>query len=800
MVPWLRLLSPELFCLESRSGRRQAKHAARRGGRTSAARGLVTAVQQLEPRLACSVTVAEAADVPAGPQTTAVVRVGTVRTGTIGHAGDRDWLAVRLVAGRDYRFAANRQTLTAPDLVLRDAAGGALATGLPPPGSADAEIAHRCVASGTYYLDIGSATAAGVGRYQASAADVTPVDDGYAGVAATGRVAVGGRAKGTVDTPGDRDWFAVDLVAGQAYRFRLSGVTLPNPNLFLRDATGVMLAYNDDSSGRDAAIAFTATVGGIFWLDAGGRSGTGQYVLQATTATTPGPDPGDDAGIDPRTANALSVGGDARGVLHVAGDHDGFAIDVAAGRTYRFSIGTTDLTAVTARLIDQRGATVGTVGAGSRLEFTPTIVEGGRAMLEVSAGPAEVGSYRIDCIDVTPAVDRIPGLRNGLMRSAVNQALADFSLSRGEIVRLVELATRRGFFAAQRLADLRTVSLQMAPYLPARRAAYEQFILHAVLQGNPANAWWTGGGTSRVPLGSLGPASTGLARSRLIGKWYAGTDLPTRYVSGDTAADAEAVSFTYATATGPLFVARPHATDVDQGRAGTCYLLAAAGAIAAVRPSVIEDMFLDNGDGTFGVRFLTATPAEIWVTVNRQIPALGGRILLAAGPERSWTGEIWPALLEKAYAQANEMAFFGRPVAANSYRWIEGGRDEALVHVGGGGTRRVVTHDAFLFGAGNEASAQGDAVAWGRFLSDASAASAAGRVMIFGCFGTTRGANDRRNLVPGHGFAMTRAVAGEDSFEFVNPWGATSPRSNHVFEESWSGMFMASGWVSWTDA
>lgn len=727
--------------------------------------------------------------------------MGTSRVGTIGHAGDRDWLAVGLVAGREYRLAANRLTLAAPDIVLRDAAGNTLATGLTPPGADDAHIAYRCVASGTFYLDVGAATHAGVGRYQVAVADVTPVDDGYAGISATGHVAVGGIATGTVDTPGDRDWFAVDLVAWQPYRSRLSGSSLPNPNLFLRDATGAMLSYNDDASGHDAEIVFTPTAGGTFWLDAGGRAGTGRYALDVTATPAPaGPEPGDDAGIDPDTANALSVGGNAQGIVHVPGDRDRFAIDVAAGRTYRFSVDSTDLTSLQATLFDSRGVTVGTVATGARLEFAPTIVEGGRAMLEVSAGPAEIGSYRIECIDVTPGVDRIPGLRNTAIRAAVNRALADFSLSRREIVSLIELATRRSGFFARRLADLRTVSLQMVPYLPASRAAYEQFILHAVLQGNPANTWWTGGGTSRVPLGGLGPGSNGLVRSRLIGKWYAGTDLPTRYVSGDAAADAKAVSFTYATATGPLFVAGPRAVDVDQGRAGTCYLLAAAGAIAAVRPAVIEGMFLDNGDGTFGVRFVTTTQAEIWVTVNRRLPAIDGRMVLAGGAERSLTGEVWPALLEKAYAQANEMALFGRPIAANSYRWIEGGWDEALVHIGGGERTRFVTHDLFLRGEGNEASAQGDAAAWNRLLAPALAASAAGRSLMFGCFGTTLGVNGRRNFLPGHGFAIVGASLVADSFLFVNPWGASSPGGNHVFEESWSAMFAASGWVSWTDA
>jgi len=738
-------------------------------------------------------------DLPAGPQTTAVIRVGTVRVGTISHAGDRDWLAVRLVAGREYRFAANRETLAEPDLVLRDASGAPLAAGSAPPGGRDSGIAHRCVASGTFYLDVGSATAAGVGRYRVAAADVTPVDDGYAGVLATGRVAVGGRATGTVDTPGDRDWFAVDLVAQQAYRFRLSGSTLPNPNLFLRDASGAMLSYNDDAAGHDAELVFTPTAGGTFWLDAGGRAGTGRYVLDVKPAQA-GPEPGDDAGIVAGTANAFSAGGDARGVVEVAGDRDRFTIALRAGRTYRLSIVSDDLAAVTATLLDGRGLAVGTVGVGERLEYSPPVAGGGASMLDVSAGPGETGAYRIECLDVTPGVDRIAGLRNALIRAAVNRALSDFVMSRREIVSLITLATRTGGRAAQRLADLRTLALEMTPYLPASRAAYEQFILHAVLRGNPANAWWTGGGMARVPLGRLAPHTAGLVASRLIGKWYAGADLPTAYVGGDSAAAATALSFTYGTATGPLLVDGARPGDVDQGWAGTCYLLIAADAVAARRPSVIEGMFLDNGDGTFGVRFLTDTQAEIWVTVDRRIPMRDGRILLAAGAERSWTGEVWPALLEKAYAQANEMGFFGRPVAANSYRWIEGGRDEALVHIGGGERTRVVTSDEFLHGEGDETSARGEPPAWNAFLEPAMAAAAAGRSLIFGCFGTTVGANGRRNFLPRHGFAITDAIAASDSFRFINPWGASSTGGNHVFEESWSAVFAATGWVSWTDA
>lgn len=299
MLRWDRMLPSSRRCCGSRPRPRS------RGA--AAGRDVPLAVQELEPRLACSVTVLRTPDdFAAGPKTKGVVRIGATRAGVIGHAGDRDWLAVTLVAGRSYRFAADRVTLATPDVVLRDATGTALATGMPQPGSYSSDITFRCVASGKHFLDVGSTTATGLGRYVAAAADITPADDGVAGTWATGRVAVGGSVTGTVELPGDRDWFAIDLAARQPYRFRLDGTTLYNPNLFLRDATGTLLAYNDDFSGRNAEIVYTPAADGTFWLDAGSRAGTGGYAISVERATA-GPQSGDDAGTDAGTAGRLSA-------------------------------------------------------------------------------------------------------------------------------------------------------------------------------------------------------------------------------------------------------------------------------------------------------------------------------------------------------------------------------------------------------------------------------------------------------------------------------------------------------------
>ena len=48
-------------------------------------------------------------------------------------------------------------------------------------------------------------------------------DDHEASIRTGGSVAVGGSAAGDIETARDRDWFAVELVAGRTYVFDLEG-------------------------------------------------------------------------------------------------------------------------------------------------------------------------------------------------------------------------------------------------------------------------------------------------------------------------------------------------------------------------------------------------------------------------------------------------------------------------------------------------------------------------------------------------------------------------------------------------
>jgi len=106
--------------------------------------------------------------------------------------------------------------------------------------------------------------------------------------ASAGALAIGAELTGTLDLPGDRDWFAVALEAGARYAFALTGVaggggTLGDPLLRLVDAAGGVIASNDDTETVDSRLVFTAPADGVLYLSAGAfaDAGTGSYTLSA---------------------------------------------------------------------------------------------------------------------------------------------------------------------------------------------------------------------------------------------------------------------------------------------------------------------------------------------------------------------------------------------------------------------------------------------------------------------------------------------------------------------------------------
>jgi hypothetical protein len=194
-------------------------------------------------------------------------------------------------------------------------------------------------------------------------------------------------------------------------------------------------------------------------------------------------------------------------------------------------------------------------------------------------------------------------------------------------------------------------------------ADHVRVLSNKIANGDPANP--------RSGFGNLFAGSSATQMENLIGKWFLGNDRP------DT-------GYTYSYVSGSLFQNGLSADDIYQGAVGDCYYVATLSSIAQEQPSYIENMFIDNGDNTFTVRFFNNGVAD-YVTVDRYLPTYGGYAVYAGwggGASTSTNNELWVALAEKAYAQLAESGW-SRTYSGtqnNSYAAIEGGWMDVVIH------------------------------------------------------------------------------------------------------------------------
>ena len=241
------------------------------------------------------VSVAEVGDDhPAGTGTTGTVAVGGSATGEVERPRDRDWFAVTLEAGKEYRIdlegsPTNAGTLRNPYLRgVHDADGNRIRGTTDNNGGTghNGRLLFEPENAGTYYISAG-ANGDRTGTYRVSVVEVG--DDHPAGTGTDGTVAVGGSATGEIERAGDRDWFAVTLEAGKKYRIDLEGSptdagTLRNPYLRgVHDADGNRIrgtTDNNGGTGQNARLQFEAESAGTYYIAAGANGDrTGTYEL-----------------------------------------------------------------------------------------------------------------------------------------------------------------------------------------------------------------------------------------------------------------------------------------------------------------------------------------------------------------------------------------------------------------------------------------------------------------------------------------------------------------------------------------
>ena len=298
-------------------------------------------------------------DLSAGTDTNGEVSVGGTATGEIEFLGDVDWYAVTLEAGKTYRFDlegawTSKGTLSSPFLRgLYDATGSRIEGTTDSNGGvySNAQLYFTPTTGGTYYVAAG-ASADTTGTYTLGVAETA--EDVAADTSTTATVAVGGTVTGEIESPDDRDWYAVTLEAGKTYRFDLvgdvnqSGHTLWDPHLWgLHDATGTLIddtTASDVGTGRNSRLNFTADTSGTYYVAVGAvegpyRDDTGSYSLAVDDIT-------EDIPADTSTTATVSVNGPegveelpaTTGRIETVRDRDWFAVTLKAGKTYRIDL------------------------------------------------------------------------------------------------------------------------------------------------------------------------------------------------------------------------------------------------------------------------------------------------------------------------------------------------------------------------------------------------------------------------------------------------------------------------------
>ena len=247
-------------------------------------------------------------DIPSDSSTTAVLEVGSSQQSFIGSGDASDWFRVYLTAGQTYSFAVRGSetgngTLSDPMLRLRSPNQALLLEDNNGGGARDARISGFTAAETGYYFVTAYANGVGTGTYTISAVQSAVTADILGTTATTSTLNPGTSFSSTIASSGDQDWFRISLVAGQTYTFTQSAGSGSTLDSYLRllNSSGTQLDVNDDFSGRNSQITFTATSSGTYYLSAQGYgSSTGAFTIAASAGT---------GGTGNPTAGADSISG-----------------------------------------------------------------------------------------------------------------------------------------------------------------------------------------------------------------------------------------------------------------------------------------------------------------------------------------------------------------------------------------------------------------------------------------------------------------------------------------------------------
>ncbi|GJD16635.1 hypothetical protein RIVM261_015910 [Rivularia sp. IAM M-261] len=328
------------------------------------------------------------------------------------------------------------------------------------------------------------------------------------------------------------------------------------------------------------------------------------------------------------------------------------------------------------------------------------------------------------------------------LRADIKSFSIDGVIDRSEVIRILRASEDNGVVDSTEFRDLQNlVSNASRLGIPE----YVQVLTNKVVNGDVANQRY-----QNNPLGNLTAGSSSTQISNLVNKWFFGRDYPTS-------------AYTYQQVSGVLFQNGVNYQDIKQGLINDCFFLVGLAATAIQSPTTIENMFIDNGDNTYTVKFFRNQVAD-YITVDKYLPTdLAGKFVYASkgSSYNNPTNELWVALAEKAYAQLNESGWIYQD-STNSYSGIgKGGYiSDAFSHI----TGQTVSMSNVLS------------------LESLTNAISIGKSIGFG----SKSSGVAPDIVPLHAYALVNYDASAQTFTLFNPWGLESSSKPSILQLNWN--------------
>ncbi len=279
------------------------------------------------------------------------ITVGGAVDRVVDYGGDADFFSFRAEAGRFYEIYAKPSTLGSVWVSLSD-----FRQRLEYESSrADSQVARlywEAPESRDYYVSTGSTERVDTGSYTLTVALSGITDDHGNDKKNATLVTVGEAVEGSVDYPGDSDYFSFHAEAGQIYYTDILLGTLAESDMVLYSSEGQVAEGNTGwPPSMPSRTAWKATVTGIHHVGLWGHArNTGTYMLTVLHSGI-----NDDHSDSTPDATHMTVGEAIEGALDYIGDPDFFLFPAQSGTTYSIDLTLGTVWSAVVTLFDSEG-------------------------------------------------------------------------------------------------------------------------------------------------------------------------------------------------------------------------------------------------------------------------------------------------------------------------------------------------------------------------------------------------------------------------------------------------------------